>query len=208
MGALLEHYSNAAGTDEAGRGPLAGPVTAAAVILPDGFDCEGINDSKQLTAKAREELELRIKEHAIWAVEMAWTEEVDRLNILHASLAAMSRAVNRLSKLPCIVLVDGNKLPLQLPCEAKAVVKGDAIYACIAAASILAKTARDRVMTEFAGAYPQYGFDKHFGYATPEHRRALAEHGPCEIHRQSFIRVRDWQQPCLDLDMPEDLVKA
>ncbi|HWD39281.1 MAG TPA: ribonuclease HII [Fimbriimonas sp.] len=197
MNALLEHYPNAAGADEAGRGPLAGPVVAAAVILPDRFDRTGIADSKILTAKAREEQEERIKAEAIWAVEVAWTDEVDRLNILHASLEAMSRAAFRLSMMPCIVLIDGNKLPKKLPCEGKAVIGGDGKYACIAAASILAKTERDRIMTQYAVEFPDYGFDKHFGYATPEHRKALAEHGPCAIHRRTFAPVQELLQPSL-----------
>jgi ribonuclease HII len=187
---VLEHYSNAAGADEAGRGPLAGPVVAAAVILPDGFDLEGINDSKQLTPKAREEQETRIKAFAIWAVEPAWHDEVDRLNILHASLAAMARAVARLSVKPSLVLIDGNRLPNGLGCDARAVIKGDGKVACIAAASILAKVERDRIMCRLAGEYPDYGFERHFGYPTPDHLAALAKHGPCPIHRRSFVTVQ------------------
>jgi ribonuclease HII len=195
----LQRHPGAAGTDEAGRGPLAGPVVAAAVILPDRFVLKGINDSKQLTAKAREEAEIRIKKHAIWAVEAAWTEEVDRLNILHASLAAMARAVARLGVIPSCVFVDGNKLPQDLPCEAKAVIDGDAKVACIAAASILAKVERDRIMCDMASRYPGYGFEKHFGYPTPEHREALAKLGPCEIHRRSFVTVQMALQPTLEV---------
>jgi ribonuclease HII len=190
----LERHPGAAGTDEAGRGPLAGPVVAAAVILPDKFRLKGIGDSKQLTAKEREEAEVRIKNEAIWAVEAAWTEEVDRLNILHASLAAMTRAVARLSVRPILVLVDGNMLPKDLNCEARAVIKGDAKIACIAAASILAKVERDRIMCEMANTYPGYGFERHFGYATPDHRAALSKLGPCAIHRRSFITVQQAMQ--------------
>ncbi len=197
----LEHHANAAGADEAGRGPLAGPVVAAAVILPDGFDLEGINDSKQLTAKAREEQELRIKESAIWAVEAAWHDEVDRINILHASLAAMARAIARLSPVPALVLIDGNKLPPDLKFEARAVVKGDAKIACIAAASILAKVERDRIMCRLAADYPEYGFERHFGYATPDHREALRRHGPCAIHRRSFLTVQEALQPVLGIEI-------
>jgi ribonuclease HII len=176
----LAHYSKAAGTDEAGRGPLAGPVVAAAVIIPE-----------------RHRLEVRIIGDCDWAVEIAWTEEVDRINILRASLAAMSRAIRRLSAVPHVVLVDGHMLPPDLPCDAKAVIKGDATYACIAAASILAKNERDRIMRRYAVEYPGYGFESHFGYATPKHREALALLGPCPIHRRSFAPVHDLLQPKL-----------
>ena len=197
MPALLEHHPGAAGADEAGRGPLAGPVVAAAVILPDIFDAAGIRDSKKLTAKARERMEIRIKTEAIWAVQAVWVEEIDTINILHASLAAMERAIKRLSRMPIYVLIDGNKLPKNLPCEGRAVVKGDDKVACIAAASILAKVERDRIMTLLSAEYPVYGFERHFGYATPEHLRALDEHGPCAIHRRSFMPVKGGLQ--LDL---------
>jgi ribonuclease HII len=193
----LARYPNAAGTDEAGRGPLAGPVVAAAVVLPDSFDLQGIQDSKILKEKDRHELEIRIKADCDWTVEIAWTDEVDRINILRASLAAMSRAISRLKSNPCVILVDGHMLPPDLPCEGKAVVKGDSTYACIAAASILAKNERDRIMRNYAVEYPGYGFEKHFGYATPQHRNALAKLGPCPIHRRSFAPVNELLQPTL-----------
>lgn len=193
--ASLVHVPGAAGADEAGRGPLAGPVVAACVILPDLFDIRGIDDSKKLDASARERLEAKILDEARWAIEFADIEEIDRLNILHASMAAMGRAISMVS--PQLVYVDGNRLPKDLNCHGEAVVKGDGKYACIAAASILAKTARDRYMVQMAERYPEYGFQHHFGYPTPEHLAALRKHGPCEIHRRSFGPVREALQPCL-----------
>lgn len=196
--ASLLWIPNAAGADEAGRGPLAGPVVAAAVVLPEGFDVRGLNDSKKLTSAQRDELAVRIVTEACYAIEAAPVEEVDEINILWASMAAMRRALARLDRPFERVYIDGNTLPPGLGWPAEAVVKGDGKLACIAAASILAKTARDRMMTEWAATYPQYGFDRHFGYPTPEHLAALAEHGPCPLHRRSFARVRDMlEQPCL-----------
>lgn len=189
-----------AGVDEAGRGPLAGPVFAAAVLLPEGFDCAGIDDSKVLDRATRESLAERIRNDAIWCIASAETEEVDRLNILHATLAAMRRAVEGLAVVPLGIYVDGNRLPPALPVAAEAVVDGDATHACIAAASILAKTARDERMREFALEYPGYGFERHFGYSTPEHLAALKELGPCAIHRRSFAPVRASEQLCLTFD--------
>ena len=197
----LRHIPSAAGADEAGRGPLAGPVVAAAVILPRGFDVEGIDDSKKLTREAREDLELRIKKKASWAVVVADVDEIERLNILWASMAAMHRAVAQLQKPFKKVMIDGNTLPKDMPWQAQAVIDGDAKIACIAAASILAKTERDRIMARYALDYPQYGFERHFGYSTPEHLAALREHGPCPLHRRSFQRIREWyDQPCLTFD--------
>jgi ribonuclease HII len=196
----LKHVPEVAGLDEAGRGPLAGPVFAAAVILPKGFHYKGLNDSKQLDPKRREELAIRIKAKAIWAVTYADVEEIDRLNILWASMAAMCRALNMLSVKPERALVDGNKLPRDMPCPAEAVVDGDAKFACIAAASILAKTERDKFMRELCPRYPGYGFGKHFGYSTPEHKAALLELGPTDIHRRSFWPCRELQQPCLTFE--------
>jgi len=193
----LKHLPGVAGLDEAGRGPLAGPVFAAAVILPKGFHYKGLNDSKQLDAKTRERLAIRIKKTAIWAVTYADVEEIDRLNILWASMAAMCRALNLLSIRPERALVDGNKLPRDLPCAAEAVIDGDAKYACIAAASIIAKTERDRYMREICSRYPEYGFGKHFGYSTPQHKAAIRAHGICEIHRRSFWPGKLYEQPCL-----------
>lgn len=193
----LRHIPDVCGADEAGRGPLAGPVVAAACILPKGFRVVGIDDSKKLTHEEREVLFERIVAKAIYAIEASEPSEIDRLNILHASMAAMSRAINRLE--PTVVYVDGNRLPPDLPCEGITVVQGDGKYACIAAASILAKVTRDRLMRELAETYPGYGFDRHFGYPTPEHLAALRELGPCQIHRRSFAPVREAEQPCLSL---------
>jgi ribonuclease HII len=196
----LRHFPGSAGADEAGRGPLAGPVVAAAVILPKGVRIRGIDDSKKLSRNAREELEVQIKAKALWAVEVSEVDEVDRLNILWASMAAMNRALARLSPFEK-AYVDGHILPKDICCDATAVIDGDAKIACIAAASILAKVERDRMMTRYANDYPQYGFERHFGYSTPEHLEALREHGPCPLHRRSFARVREWyDQPCLTFE--------
>jgi ribonuclease HII len=196
----LRNHPGAAGLDEAGRGPLAGPVVAAAVVLPKRFDITGINDSKKLTATQREEVALRIKEKAQWAVVALDHLEVDRLNILWASMEAMQRALAQLDVQPERVFVDGHIVPRGLEARAQAVVKGDAKIACIAAASILAKVERDRMMTELAEQYPHYGFDRHFGYSTPEHLEALRQHGPCAIHRRSFAPIQAWDQGCLTFD--------
>lgn len=196
----LVHVPGAAGADEAGRGPLAGPVVAAAVILPDGFDLIGIVDSKVLDREARLEAEARIKAGAVWAVAACEAEEIDRLNILWASLMAMERSLDALGETPSRVLIDGNRAPRGGIWEYEPVVKGDGTYACIAAASILAKTERDRRMCAWATEFPQYGFDRHFGYPTPDHLEALRQHGPCALHRRSFGPVRDAEQLCLMLD--------
>jgi ribonuclease HII len=195
----LIHIPGVAGADEAGRGPLAGPVVAAAVMLPESFDIGGIDDSKKLEPKVRQELAIRIQEGSLWFVERSEPAEIDRLNILWASMAAMERALFRLNPSPKYAYVDGNKLPRKMPCEGEWVIKGDGIYACIAAASILAKVERDRLMTEYALEYPHYGFERHFGYPTPEHLEALKVHGPCPIHRRSFAPVKEYDQPCLNL---------
>ena len=184
----LEHHPGAAGADEAGRGPLAGPLVAAAVILPEGFDLAGLDDSKRLDAPRREALEARIKAEARWAVEVVTAVEVDRLNPLRASLEAMGHALARLS--PERAFVDGNALPKGLAFPVEAVVKGDGKLACVAAASILAKTERDRLLTALAQTYPEYGFDRHFGYGTPAHLAALRAHGPCPEHRRTYAPVR------------------
>jgi len=176
------------GVDEAGRGPWAGPVSAAAVIL-DG-PIRGLDDSKALSARRREELEPMIKARArAWAVGFASPEEIGRLNILGATGLAMRRAVEALSLLPAFALVDGN-YAFTLPCPVRTVVRGDSLCASIAAASILAKTARDRLMTEMDALHPGYGFAAHKGYGVPEHAEALARLGPCPIHRMSFAPVR------------------
>jgi len=178
------------GVDEAGRGPWAGPVSAGAVILDPARVPEGLNDSKKLTAKAREALELEIKDQALaWGVGFASVEEIAELNILHAAGLAMRRAVEALHVTPAYALVDGN-YRFKLPCEVKTVVKGDAISSSIAAASILAKVARDRLMIEMDARYPGYGFAGHKGYHAEVHVRALRTLGPCEIHRRSWEPVR------------------
>ena len=184
----LLHHPDAAGADEAGRGPLAGPLVAAAAILPDGFDLTGLDDSKKLDGPRRAALEARIKAEARWAVEVVSAAEVDRLNPLRASLEAMARALARLA--PEWAFVDGNQVPKGLSFPVEAVVKGDGKLACVAAASILAKTERDRLLTALAAEYPSYGFDRHFGYGTPAHLAALREHGPCPEHRRTYAPVR------------------
>jgi ribonuclease HII len=177
------------GVDEAGRGPIAGPVYAAAVILDPLRRVNGLADSKVLTPERRELLAGRIKERAVaWAVAYATVEEIDRINILRASLLAMRRAVEALPIKPEEVLVDGNMCP-DLPCAARAIVDGDATHKPISAASILAKTARDAEMCALHDRFPQYGFDQHKGYATAEHLEAVGRLGPCEIHRRSFHAV-------------------
>ncbi|HVT11446.1 MAG TPA: ribonuclease HII [Fimbriimonadaceae bacterium] len=193
----LKHYPDAAGLDEAGRGPLAGPVVAAAVILPRGFRYAGIDDSKKLDPRRRQELEIKIKAKAIYAVEVADVEEIDRINILWASMAAMKRAYERLGR-PAAIYVDGHIMPPGL--SGTAVIDGDAKIACIAAASILAKTERDRIMTAYAAQFPEYGFERHFGYSTPEHFKALEKFGPCPIHRRSFGPCKIDLQACLTFD--------
>lgn len=188
-----------AGVDEAGRGPLAGPVVVAAVILPEEFDTSELDDSKKLTAEKREELAIVLKQDTIYSIELADVEEIDRLNILWATMAAMVRALEKLPVAPTKALIDGNRLPRTLICPTEAIVKGDALHPCISAASILAKTHRDHLMIELARAHPGYGFEKHFGYATPEHLAALEELGPCPIHRKSFAPCRPEPQYALDL---------
>lgn len=184
----LEHHPGAAGADEAGRGPLAGPLVAAAVVLPEGFDLMGLDDSKRLDAAKRETLEARIKAEARWAVEVVSAADVDRLNPLRASLEAMGRALAHLA--PERAFVDGNAALKGLPFPVEAVVKGDGKLACVAAASILAKTERDRLMVALAAVHPQYGFERHFGYGTPAHLAALRAHGPCTEHRRTYAPVR------------------
>ena len=179
------------GTDEAGRGPIAGPVVAAAVILDPDNPLEGLNDSKKLSEKKRNALSLEIKEKALyWAIAQADVDEIDRINILWASMNAMTRAVEALPVAPSKVLVDGNRVP-QLQVPAEAIVGGDASEQCIAAASILAKVERDRQMLEWHQRYPQYEFDKHKAYGTAKHLELLRQHGPCPIHRKSFRPVKD-----------------
>lgn len=179
------------GVDEAGRGPWAGPVSAAAVILAPRKVPKGLNDSKKLTARQRAELEGEIKHRAVaWAVAYATVEEIGALNILQATGLAMRRAVEALSTPPAFALIDGN-YQFSLACEVKTVVGGDGISASIAAASILAKTARDRLMEEMDAAYPGYGFAAHKGYGAPAHIEALSRLGPCPIHRMTWAPLRD-----------------
>jgi ribonuclease HII len=179
-----------AGVDEAGRGPLAGPVVAAAVILDDLKPIRGLADSKALTALRRERLFDEIRARALCcSVAQASVEEIDRLNILQATLLAMRRAVEGLRLLPHRVVVDGNRAPA-LPMPVQAVVKGDARVAVVSAASILAKVARDRLCDDLHQRFPHYGFDGHKGYPTPAHLAALREHGPCPEHRRSYAPVR------------------
>lgn len=178
------------GVDEAGRGPLAGPVYAAAVILDPRRRINGLADSKQLPAERREVLARRIQERAAaWAVASASVEEIDRLNIFHASMLAMRRAVQSLALKPAEAWIDGNACPPDLGCAARAFVDGDALHRPISAASILAKTARDAEMCALHERYPAYGFDRHKGYGTSDHLEALGRHGPCEIHRKSFYAI-------------------
>jgi ribonuclease HII len=178
------------GVDEAGRGPLAGPVYAAAVILDPAVIIAGLADSKVLKPETRERLAAEIRTHATaWAVGSASVDEIDRINILQASLLAMRRAVEALHVLPDEVLVDGDKVPT-LTIAARAIVRGDATVAEISAASILAKTARDAEMVALHQRYPQYRFDQHKGYSTPAHLAALQRHGACPVHRRSFAPVR------------------
>ena len=174
------------GIDEAGRGPLAGPVVAAAVILDSARPIPGLNDSKKLSEKKRLVLAEMIRERAIaWAVAEASVEEIDRINILQASLLAMQRAVAGLAVRPISALVDGNRCP-KLDIPAEAIIQGDGKIASIAAASILAKTVRDAGMRVLHAQYPQYGFDRHMGYPTAAHFKALEEHGASPVHRRSF----------------------
>ena len=174
------------GVDEAGRGPLAGPVVAAAVILDPRRPIDGLNDSKKLSAKRREQLAAEIRSKALaWAVARASVEEIDRINILQASLLAMQRAVALLTIAPELALIDGNRYPV-LDCKAEAVIGGDGKFAAIAAASILAKTVRDAEMMEVHLCYPMYAFDRHMGYPTALHLELLAQHGISPVHRRTY----------------------
>jgi ribonuclease HII len=178
------------GVDEAGRGPIAGPVYAAAVVLDPRYPIEGLADSKLLGARRREALAALIRERArAWAVASATVEEIDRINILQASLLAMRRAVEGLGLVPDEAWVDGNHCP-DLPCAARAIIGGDRLHAVISAASILAKTERDAEMQRLHGLYPDYRLDRHKGYPTAEHLALLEQHGPAAIHRRSFGPVR------------------
>ncbi|MGX8711992.1 MAG: ribonuclease HII [bacterium] len=186
--ALKKSYRMICGIDEAGRGPLAGPVFAAAVILPPGQMIEGLNDSKKLSEKKREALFDVIKKTAIvYAVGFATEQEIDKINILQATFLAMKRACDGLSVRPDLALVDGNRMP-RLGMDTQTIIKGDALSASIAAASILAKVSRDRLMTEIDRIYPEYQFAKHKGYGTALHRELLKQYGPSPVHRKTFLK--------------------
>ncbi len=183
-----EGFSVICGVDEAGRGPLAGPVCAAAVILPPNLEIPGLNDSKKLTDKKRRELYDIIVEQALaYGIALVSEKEIDEINILQATFLAMEWAVAQLSVQPDLALVDGNREP-NLPMQVKTVIKGDSRSASIAAASILAKVTRDRLLEELDETYPAYGFAVHKGYGTKRHYEALREHGPCPIHRMTFLK--------------------
>ena len=182
-------YEAVCGVDEAGRGPLAGPVFAAAVILPKGFIVEGANDSKELSEKKREALFEKIKEEAVsYSIAMVDERTIDEVNILNATFMAMNDAINNLSQKPDFVMIDGNKIPNGLEIPAEAIVKGDANSISIACASILAKVSRDRYMLKMAEKYPQYQFEKHKGYGTKLHYEMLDEYGVSDIHRKTFLK--------------------
>lgn len=176
------------GVDEAGRGPLAGPVCAAAVILPPDLEIPGLNDSKKLTDKKRRELfDVITTEAVAYGIALVGEKEIDEINILQATFRAMEQAVERMGVHPDLALIDGNRAPA-LPIPVKTVVKGDSLSASIAAASILAKVTRDRLMEQLDERYPEYGFATHKGYGTKRHYEALREYGPCEIHRRTFLK--------------------
>lgn len=179
-----------AGVDEVGRGPLAGPVCAAAAILPDDFDHAALNDSKKLNGRQRESIyaELTQNDGVLWCCAMVEVEEIDRINILQATWVAMRRAVNGLPKKADAALIDGRPVK-DFPIHHRALVKGDSLSFSIAAASVIAKVTRDRLMCELAAKHPEYGFDDHKGYGTPRHLEALRRHGPCPLHRRSFEPV-------------------
>lgn len=203
--AYRKGFAPVAGCDEAGRGPLAGPVVASAVILDPARIPKGLDDSKALEADERERLFDIICASAEVAVCVAPPSRIDRDNILRASLWALAQAVCALPRVPQLVFVDGRDgLPLQ--CEVKAVIGGDGIVASVAAASIVAKVTRDRLMAQLGLAHPQYGFEQHKGYSTPQHWRSLREHGPCVHHRQSFAPVRNWQKG--EAPLPDELAAA
>ncbi len=185
-----EGYALIAGIDEAGRGPLAGPVSAAAVILPSDFTHNLLNDSKKLSEKKRELLYDELTNHPdiLWAHSYAETDEIEEINILKATHAAMARSAQGLASIPDYCLIDGLAVP-NFPLASEGIVKGDGKSLSIAAASIIAKVSRDRLMIEFAEQYPEYGFERHKGYGTKLHLEALAKHGPCPIHRMSFAPV-------------------
>ncbi len=186
-----------AGVDEAGRGPLAGPVVVAAVVLDPGHPIAGLDDSKKLSQKRREELYPLIVEcSAAWAVVEVGPTEIDCVNILQATMLGMKRAVEQLKPAPTLALIDGNRAP-ELKCSVRTIIHGDSLEPAISAASILAKVTRDRMMHKLHDSYPEYRFDRHKGYPTAEHLELLARHGPCPVHRRSFAPVRKLLQAAL-----------
>jgi len=186
--ALANGYKSVCGVDEAGRGPLAGPVCAAAVILPEGVIIDGVNDSKKLSEKKRESLFDVIREQALsYSIAYATVDEIEEINILNATMLAMRRAIDGLDIKADYAMIDGNKIP-PIDIDAECIVKGDAKSMSIACASILAKVSRDRLLYKYAEEYPMYGFDKHKGYGTKVHREAILKYGPCPYHRKSFLK--------------------
>ena len=186
--ALAKGYKSVCGVGEAGRGPLAGPVCAAAVILPEGVIIDGVNDSKKLSEKKRESLFDVIREQALsYSIAYATVDEIEEINILNATMLAMRRAIDGLDIKADYAMIDGNKIP-PIDIDAECIVKGDAKSMSIACASILAKVSRDRLLYKYAEEYPMYGFDKHKGYGTKVHREAILKYGPCPYHRKSFLK--------------------
>ena len=186
--ALAKGYKSVCGVDEGGRGPLAGPVCAAAVILPEGVIIDGVNDSKKLSEKKRESLFDVIREQALsYSIAYATVDEIEEINILNATMLAMRRAIDGLDIKADYAMIDGNKIP-PIDIDAECIVKGDAKSMSIACASILAKVSRDRLLYKYAEEYPMYGFDKHKGYGTKVHREAILKYGPCPYHRKSFLK--------------------
>ena len=186
--ALAKGYKSVCGVDEAGRGPLAGPVCAAAVILPEGVIIDGVNDSKKLSEKKRESLFDVIREQALsYSIAYATVDEIEEINILNATMLAMRRAIDGLEIKADYAMIDGNKIP-PIDIDAECIVKGDAKSMSIACASILAKVSRDRLLYKYAEEYPMYGFDKHKGYGTKVHREAILKYGPFPYHRKSFLK--------------------
>lgn len=186
--AISKGYKHICGVDEAGRGPLAGPVCAAAVILPENTIIDGVNDSKKLSEKKREALFEVIKANAVsYSIAYSSVEEIESMNILNATMLAMKRAVEGLDVKADYAMIDGNRLP-DLAIDSEFIIKGDAKSVSIACASILAKVSRDRLLYKYAEEYPEYGFDKHKGYGTKAHTQAIKEYGPCPYHRMSFLK--------------------
>jgi ribonuclease HII len=197
LDSIIGSHQYVAGVDEAGRGPLAGPVVVAAVILPTRYELAGLDDSKRVKKDLREALLPAIEEQAVSSsIIIVDTDEIERLNILWATIAGMQRALLALEPAPTLALIDGNRAP-EMDCEVQAIIGGDHLVPAISAASILAKVTRDNIMREMHFEYPGYGFDKNKGYPTPEHLQCLKELGPCPIHRQSFAPVRELLEPGL-----------